>query len=417
MKGFAALITFIIISFVYIGTDGYERYIKRFGHATYDAAQTMRAIPSKLETAQKKIEEYRAQKAKEAKEKKINEEIASSITPLEINLYPVSHIKTPDNVRAVYMSSWVAGTPSVREKIIKLIDTTEINSVVIDVKDNTGLILWNGRINDLDKLLFELHEKNIYVIARVAAFQDPLYVKKHPELAVKNKNTGEVWHDRKGVPWVDTGSKEMWDYLLGISKESYKRGFDEINLDYIRFPTDGELHLMSFPISGIRAKTDKRGIVKEFYKYITEELHKDNIPVSGDLFGIIMVTKVDIPTLGQDLHDGLTYFDYVAPMVYPSHFYAGTAGFTNPAAHPGEIITYAMSSGIKIADEVASTTGQSTSTVRAKLRPWYQDFDMGATYTKEMVRAQIDAGEKIGINSWMLWDPANTYTIGALKVK
>ena len=415
MKGFAALITFAVISFFYIGTDGYERYIKRFGHATYDAALVARTIPDKLEVAQKKIEEYKAKKAEEEKKAQIANEVASSSLLSSVSPYPVTHIKTPENVRAVYMSSWVAGTPSVRDKIIKLIDDTEINAVVIDVKDNTGLVSWNGRINDLDKLLFELHEKNIYVIARVAAFQDPLYVKKHPEIAVKNKNTGEVWRDHKGIPWIDTGSKAMWEYLLGISREAYKRGFDEINLDYIRFPTDGELSLMTFPVSGIRAKTDKRGIVAEFYKYITDELRKDGIPSSGDLFGIIMLTKADIPLLGQDLHDGLTYFDYIAPMIYPSHFYSNTAGFKNPAAHPGEIITYAMNAGIVIADEVASSTGQSTNTVRAKLRPWYQDFDMGATYTKEMVRAQIDAGEKIGINSWMLWDPANTYTRGALK--
>jgi hypothetical protein len=102
-------------------------------------------------------------------------------------------------------------------------------------------------------------------------------------------------------------------------------------------------------------------------------------------------------------------------MVYPSHFYAGTDGYQNPAAHPGEIITFSMTAGMKIADEVASSTGQATSTIRAKYRPFYQDFDLGATYTASMVRAQITAGEKLGINSWMLWDPANTYTEAALK--
>ena len=417
MRGLAALVTFLVISFFYIGTDGYERYIKRFGHATYDAAQAAKTLPDKLESAQKVLEEYQAKKAEEEKKAALLKEVASTSLLSYVSPYPVTHIETPKEVKAVYMSSWVAGTPSVRNKIIKLIDDTEINAVVIDVKDNTGLLSWNGRINDLDKLLFELHEKNIYVIARVAAFQDPLYVKKHPEISVKNTKTGGVWYDHKGMPWIDTGSKQMWEYLLEISKESYARGFDEINLDYIRFPTDGELSLMSFPVSGERAKTDKRGIVAEFYKYITDELRKEGIPTSADLFGIIMLTKADIPVLGQDLHDGLTYFDYVAPMVYPSHFYPMTAGYKNPAANPGAIINYSMSAGLKIADEVASSTGQSTSSVRAKLRPWYQDFDMGAKYTKELVRAQIDAGEKIGINSWMLWDPANTYTIGALKAE
>jgi hypothetical protein len=261
----------------------------------------------------------------------------------------------------------------------------------------------------------ELHDKNIYVIARIAAFQDPLYVKEHPGEAVHSKATGGIWHDNKGVPWVDTGDTKMWDYLLDISRQAYARGFDEINLDYIRFPTDGKLADMTFPISGERGQTDKPGIVGDFYRYITGALHKDGIPVSGDLFGIIMLTDVDIKTLGQDMHVALQTFDYVSPMVYPSHFYEGTNGFKNPAEHPGEIITYSMNAGVRIAQEVASSTGKDASVYIAKYRPFYQDFDMGATYTAAMVRAQIDAGYKLGINSWMLWDPANTYTRGALK--
>lgn len=327
----------------------------------------------------------------------------------------ITHIRPPEQVKALYMSSWVAGTPSIRSRLIKLIDTTELNAVVIDVKDNTGVITWDGRVRDLPELIDELHKKNIYVIARIAAFQDPVYVQAHPEQAVRSKATGGIWKDHKGVPWVDTGSKDMWKYIDDISKESYARGFDEINLDYIRFPTDGALSDMVFPISGERAKTDKPGIVGDFYRYITDSLRADGIPVSGDLFGIIMVTDVDIKTLGQDLAVALQTFDYVAPMVYPSHFYKGTAGYDNPAANPGPIISYSMGKGVEIADGVASSTGQSTSTIRAKLRPWYQDFDMGATYIAEMVRAQITAGERLGINSWMLWDPANKYTAEALK--
>jgi len=328
---------------------------------------------------------------------------------------PVTHIKTPEKVKALYISSWVAGTPSIRSKIVKLIDDTELNAIVIDVKDNTGVITWDERMRDLPEFLDELHKKNIYVIARIAAFQDPAYVKTHPETAVTNVHTGAIWRDRKGEPWVDTGSKEMWKYLADIGKEAHARGFDELNYDYIRFPTDGDLKAMRYPISGERGLTDKAGIVGEFYKYLHDTFSPLAIPISGDLFGIINVNSVETKTLGQDLHVALQYFDYVAPMVYPSHFYAGTAGYQNPAAHPGEIITYSMGGAIKIAEETASSTGISTSTLIRKLRPWYQDFDMGATYTADMVRAQIDAGYALGINSWMLWDPANKYTPSALK--
>lgn len=342
---------------------------------------------------------------------------ATTTTLLASSSPVVTHIKTPERVKAIYMSSWVAGTPSIRARLIKLIDDTELNAVVIDVKDNTGLLSWNGRINDLDEFIQELHEKNIYVIARIAAFQDPLYVKLHPDQAVMNIKTGKIWKDRKGEPWVDTGSKDMWKYLSVIGKTAYERGFDELNFDYIRFPTDGDLKSMRYPISGDRGLTSKRLIVKEFYMFLNNQFSPLGIPISGDLFGIIATNTNETKTLGQDLGDALENFDYVSLMVYPSHFYAGTAGYQNPAAHPGEIITYSTQGAIAIAVSTASSTGVVSSTLIAKLRPWYQDFDMGATYTAEMVRAQITAGEKFGVNSWMLWDPANKYTPSALKTE
>lgn len=343
-------------------------------------------------------------------------EVRATSSTQSIATQKVTHIKTPEHVKAIYMSSWVAGTPSIRARLIKLIDSTELNAVVIDVKDNTGLLSWNGRIHDVEDLITELHEKNIYVIARIAAFQDPLYVKLHPEQAVVNIHTGGIWYDHKGIPWVDTGSHLMWEYLADVGKEAYERGFDELNFDYIRFPTDGNLKAMRYPISGDRGLTDKRGIVKEFYAFLHDTFSPLKIPISGDLFGIIATNANETKTLGQDLGDALTSFDYVALMVYPSHFYAGTAGYENPAAHPGEIITYSTLGALAIAKATASSTSQATSTMIAKLRPWYQDFDMGAVYTKEMVRAQIESGYRLGIHSWMLWDPANKYTLSALLV-
>jgi hypothetical protein len=267
-------------------------------------------------------------------------------------------------------------------------------------------------MRDLDAFIQELHAKHIYVIARVACFQDPLYVKAHPELAVHSRATGDVWHDRKGVPWVDTGSKDMWKYIESVGKQAYSKGFDEINLDYIRFPTDGKLSDMRFPISGT---TSKPVVVGQFYHYITEAFHREGIPVSGDVFGIITTSENDVTVLGQDFRVALQTFDFVAPMVYPSHYAAGTFGYSNPAEHPGGVIHEALSGAVKIADTLASSTSASSTLLRAKIRPWYQDFNMGAVYTKELVRAQIDAGSALGVQSWMLWDPANTYTVGALK--
>lgn len=340
---------------------------------------------------------------------------ATTTEPLEKK---VAHLKTPENLKAIYVSSWVASTPSVREKLVQLIETTELNAVVIDVKDNTGVITWDGRMKEAELKAFieELHTKNIYVIGRVAVFQDPKYALAHKDHAVQ-KQDGTLWKSKKGEYWVDTGSKQMWKDILLLSEQAYAFGFDEINLDYIRYSTEGTKDHLVFPQSGARAINDRVRVVSEFYEYVTGELRQRGIPVSGDVFGIITTSSADIPVLGQDLHKALQYFDYVAPMVYPSHYAPGTFGFTNPAANPGAVIREAMKGAIVIADEVASSTGQATSTVRGKLRPWYQDFDMGATYTVEMVRAQIDEGERLGITSWMLWDPSNKYTKSALKIE
>lgn len=396
MKIVSTIVVVGCISFFWIMHSGYKHvsFVKSFGTEEY-AIDTNPHSTSTIQQASSSLEHA-----------------TTTATTTKV----VTHIQTPEHVKSIYMSSWVAGTPSIRNKLVKLVEDTELNAIVIDVKDNTGIISWEGRIRDMDEFIEELHSKDIYVIARIAAFQDPLYVKRYPDEAVHSKKTGGIWKDHKGIPWVDTGSEKMWKYIEEISKESYRRGFDEINLDYIRFPTDGALSDMTFPISGKHGLiVNKPKVVGDFFRYITDSLRKDGIPVSGDLFGIVMVTKVDIAVLGQDMHTALETFDYVAPMIYPSHFYAGTAGYQKPALHPGEIIDYSMRLGIAIADEVASSTQVATSTVRAKYRPWYQDFDMGGTYTAEMVRAQIDAGEKLGINSWMLWDPANTYTRDALK--
>ena len=408
MKGFAALMTLLAFALLYLSHNGYQKYLQDISQGTYYAKDFASSVVNKVQGTAT-VSKAKAATVASPQEVKATTTLATT-TPEII----ITHLKTPKEVKAVYMSSWAAGAPSIRKKMVDLIDRTEINAIVIDVKDNTGVITWEGRSKDIVAFVDELHKKNIYVIARVAAFQDPSYVKAHPEEAVHDNTTGGIWHDHKGVPWVDTGSKHMWEYLAKISKDAYAKGFDEINLDYIRFPTDGVLSHMVFPVSGEKAK-DKRSVVHAFYTYISDELHKNNIPLSGDLFGIVLVSKVDIPVLGQDLHDALSTFDYVAPMVYPSHFYKDTAGYANPAAHPGPIITFAMKAALAIADETASSTGQATSTMRAKLRPWYQDFNMGATYTKELVRAQIDAGGVLGVKSWMLWDSANTYTESALK--
>jgi len=327
----------------------------------------------------------------------------------------VEHIPTPPAVRAVYMSSWVAATPSMRSHIVDLVDETEINAIVVDIKDYTGKIAFlvsdpelakvgssENRIRDIREFLAGLHAKGIYVIGRIAVFQDPYYVMRHPEAAVKHGD-GRVWSDRKGAVWVDPGAREAWEYTFAIAREAYALGFDEINFDYIRFPSDGNMQDIVFPISRLRPK---REVIREFWEETKWEMRRSNIPTSADIFGMT-TTAADDMNIGQIYENALASFDYVAPMVYPSHYPPGFEGIANPAARPYDVIRAAMTSAVARANAASSTPD--------KLRPWLQDFDLGAEYGAEEVKAQILALGELGIHSWMVWDPSNRYTPGAYQ--
>lgn len=349
-----------------------------------------------------------------AQESEADQEIASG----EIDTVEVAHIDTPESVRALYMTSWVAGSPNIRTRVTDLFDTTEANAVIIDIKDDTGKISFlprdeylqeigagENRIADIDELIASLHNKGVYVIGRVSVFQDPHLAMVRPDLAVKTSDGVTVWQDRKGLSWLDASANEVWDYVIAIARESYARGFDEINFDYVRFPTDGNTDDILFPFSGTRARAD---VIRDFFSYLSYTLDDDPFPISADLFGLTTTDYGDLG-IGQVLEIALPYFDYIAPMVYPSHFAAGSYGIANPAAEPYAIISHSM--GLAVARAIAASSSPS------KLRPWLQDFDLGAVYTSEMVRDQIQATYDVGLDSWMMWDPSNRYTRAALLDK
>ncbi len=333
----------------------------------------------------------------------------------------VTHIDTPEAVKAVYMTSWVAGTSSMRERLLSLIDETEVNAVVIDIKDDTGKISFQidsepfkslksseNRIPNMEEFIDRLHEKDIYVIGRIATFQDPYLIKSWPEEAVKTAtDTTKLWRDRKGLGWFDAGSQKVWDYVIELAKVSYDVGFDEINFDYIRFPSDGNMKDIHFPLSEGKSKPE---VLEGFFAYVNEKLRavEHPIPISADIFGMT-TTNTDDLGIGQVLEKALPYFDYVCPMVYPSHYPNNWNGFANPAENPYEVIHEAMGKAV----ERAVAMGEDPD----KLRPWLQDFNLGATYTAEMVREQIEATYDVGLDSWLMWDPKNIYTKKAFLVE
>ncbi|OHB21934.1 MAG: hypothetical protein A2939_01540 [Parcubacteria group bacterium RIFCSPLOWO2_01_FULL_48_18] len=367
--------------------------------------------------------------------------------------------KPPDIVKAIYATSWSVSSANRMKYFSNLIETTELNAIVIDIKDFSGYVAYDSeldlvrrygaeqiRIPKLNALIKELHDKNIYVIARISVFQDPVLAKAWPDLAIKSSSTGAPWQDRKGLLWIDPASQEAWDYNIAIAKEAARRGFDEINFDYVRFPSDGDLEDMVFPYWD--RDIPKSEIIENFFKYLHDELRpaEDDslrqeggeavrVKLSVDLFGLSTARKDDLG-IGQVLENAVHHFNFISPMVYPSHYSPGFLGYDNPAEHPYEIVRYSAEQAFKrLLTEAVGSNDQNILGVRNQrlmiaLRPWLQDFDLGADYDASMVRAQIqglydawcnvlqgssasseDCEPEIG---WMLWSPSNVYTKEAL---
>ncbi|MDO8565018.1 MAG: putative glycoside hydrolase [bacterium] len=348
-------------------------------------------------------------------------ELLSSEESTVVEPATITHLPTPEPLKALYMTSCVAATPSWRTSLKELIETTELNAVVIDIKDYTGTISFPNDfpkgtlqrgcvVSDLKDFVAELHQSNIYVIGRISVFQDLSYTQVFPELAVKSMSTGGVWKDHKGISFIDVGAKPYWDYIINISKASYALGFDELNYDYVRYPSDGNMQDANY--AWMTASSTRAEMLESFFSYLHGNLKDSGVKMSVDIFGMTTTMTTDMG-IGQVLEKALPYFDYVAPMVYPSHYPNGWNGFANPAEYPYEVIKTSMSQGrereiaLNIANGLATTTP-------SKLRPWLQDFNLGATYDTTKVRAQMQATYDVGLTSWMLWSAANKYTKEAL---
>ncbi|MEK7170522.1 MAG: putative glycoside hydrolase [Patescibacteria group bacterium] len=376
--------------------------------------------------------------------------VIASTTPEIPAPPPVVHLPTPKPQKAIYMTSCVVGTPSFRKDLVKLVEETELNSIIIDIKDFSGTLSFTPAAEelkpavskrcmapDMKAFIESLHDNGIYVIGRITVFQDPFFAKLRPDLAVTKKSDGSTWKDYKGISYMDPGSKEVWDYTIAIAKESYAIGFDELNFDYIRFPSDGPMSDIAFTWSGSRVKAD---VLEDFFIYLSARLKPMGIVISADLFGMT-TTNTDDLNIGQVLEKAAPHFDFIAPMVYPSHYPPNFNGWVNPNEYPYEVVKYSMDEAVKRflatttvvalngVTPIASTTPpacaaepcaagrplypkESWNTL--KLRPWLQDFDYGGNYDIAEVKAQIQAAYDAGLSSWMLWAPSNRYTKGAL---
>ena len=244
----------------------------------------------------------------------------------------------PAEIKAIYSTGWSAGNQNRLSNFIKLIKETELNAIVIDIKDFSGYVLYDtkleeprrydaveARVPKINQTLKQLHDEGIYAIARLSVFQDPRLALARADLAMMSSSTGETWKDRKKLSWIDPAAKESWEYNAAIAKEALERGFDEINFDYIRFASDGNLTDIKYPFWD--GKTAKNEVLKDFFSYLRGEMREARL--SADLFGLVTVDQHDMG-IGQHLEDAIPYFDYIAPMVYPSHYFSGFQNYQKP---------------------------------------------------------------------------------------
>lgn len=378
----------------------------------------------------------------------------------------VQHVPLPKPVKAIYMSACVAGTPSFRENLVQLANQTEVNSIMIDIKDYSGTIsfppeseawkpAWAAAecgARDMREFIEYLHANDIYVIGRITVFQDPFYAPKNPQLAVQRSDQQTVWHDYKGLSFIDVAAREYWDHVIALVVDSYNLGFDEINFDYIRYPSDGNMTDTYYPqtMAG-EYGMDRQANLESFFAYLHEKMSDESLfdayrhentgratstPwTSADLFGMT-TTNYDDLSIGQVQDRAAPYFDFIAPMVYPSHYPDSFLGLGNPNDYPYQVVYHAMKSGVDrmqsnttpmegflhepafvtSASGTPISTGQYTKPVYGpdKFRTWIQDFDYGGDYDAADVRAQIKASYDAGVESWMIWAPSNIYTRAAL---
>ena len=333
----------------------------------------------------------------------------------------------PVKVKGIYVTGPMAGSTNNMASLIELVESTELNTMVIDIKNDSGEITYKmdndvakeigatvNYISDIKDLVARLKEKGIYLIARVVAFKDPILAESKPELSIKNAD-GTIFRDRSKLAWVNPYKKEVWEYLISVSKEAAELGFDEIQFDYIRFSTDSGMKQVSF---GEEA-TDKSKIeaITEFTKYAYEELSPLGVYVSADVYGTIISSDVDAKIVGQSYAQMAKYLDYICPMIYPSHYAKGSYGIDYPDLEPYDLIKKALEDS-----QIILKTNEDEEH-QAIVRPWLQDFtatwvEQHQKYDAEEIKEQIQGVYDAGYEEWILWNGSNRYTSdGLLKNK
>jgi hypothetical protein len=327
----------------------------------------------------------------------------------------------PFITKGIYLTFYGVGDREIRSRILALIERTELNAAIIDVKGDRGMIPYPTQVplaleaganrivtvKNIEELMATLKARGIYTVARIDVYKDTVLAHHKPEWAVRDTRTGRPWLDNERLAWIDPFREEAWDYTLDIAREAVAKGFDEIQFDYIRFPTDGTLSAIQY--SKENTEVNRVAAIEGFLRRAREVLGPTGVFIATDLFGYVAFNENDTK-IGQRVDMVSRYVDYISPMAYPSGYHLGIPGYRYSVAHPYPIVR-----------ETIKKTIERLERKHVKVRPWIQDFRDYAfdrrTYGPHEIRLQMKAAMDAGARGWMIWNPKNQYTAEALAPK
>ena len=315
--------------------------------------------------------------------------------------------EVPDEIRGVHVTMGLASLPG---KLDEYLATPGLNAIELDVKDENGrvgfvpssvpLARQTGAAAPYYKakqVARQAHAHGAYLIGRIVTFEDPVLAEKRPDLAIRSSD-GSIWHTNGGLAWTNPYDRRVWRYNVDLAAAAVEAGFDEIQFDYVRFPSDGDISLIRYPGTHTQSM---RWTIPAFVQYAGKRLHPLGARVSVDVFGLSANRDLGIGQLPRRVS---RYVDAVYPMVYPSHFNSGEYGISDPNSVPGETVTRSLQ------DFQRALEGR-----KARLTPWLQDFSLGRTYDEEDVLAQVAAARGLHTRGFLLWNPEGLYTAPVLQ--
>jgi hypothetical protein len=353
------------------------------------------------------------------------DEVKVLLRPIEIRYVQQEAVLLPAtrSVKALYVNAWAFGSPKLWQ-LVRLADETEINAFVVDVKDDTGCLLYPSavptaqqiganacaRAKDARARLDTLAAHDIYAIARLVVAKDPLLARRKTAWSVRDRETGGQWHDRINSAWVDAYNDSVWIYSAELAREAVRMGFREVQFDYVRFPDEPRERMATAIFPAHRAGQTQREAVREHVALLSDRLRPLGVPVTFDIFGLTASATGDLG-IGQVWEDFVRVADVVLPMVYPSHYYKGAFGYAWPNGQPYRVVRSALTDALERSRPLPGS---------AEIRPFLQAFTLGRRlprYSPFEIREQIRAAEDLGITSWVLWNPRSVYQRGALRPK